>query len=58
MALKRSHEFCLNLTYMYLKKADYVPGNLGAGPFWPQGHYLNKLGRGSLGDTINQISRL
>ena len=29
----------------------------GAGPFWPQGHNLNKLGRGPLGDAINQISR-
>ena len=26
--------------------------------FWPQGHYLNKLGRGLLGDALYQISRL
>ena len=58
MALKRSPEFCLKLTYRYLQKADHVPGNPGAGPFWPHGHNLNKLGRGPLGDAINQISRL
>ena len=27
-------------------------------PFWPQGHYLNKLGRGPLDDATYQISRL
>ena len=26
--------------------------------FWPQGHNLNKLGRGSLGDATHQISKL
>ena len=25
--------------------------------FWPQGHYLNKLGRGPLVDATYQISR-
>ena len=30
----------------------------GAGPFWPQGHDLNKLGRGLLDDATYQISRL
>ena len=30
----------------------------GAGPFWPQGLNLNKLGRGPLGDATYQISRL
>ena len=30
----------------------------GVGPFLTQGHNLNKLGRGSLGDATNQISRL
>ena len=55
MALKRSPEFCLKLTYRYLYKADHVPG---AGPFWPQGHNLNTLGRGPLGNAINQMSRL
>ena len=34
MALKRSLEFCLNLTYRYRDPC--------AGPFWPQGHNLNK----------------
>ena len=42
MALNRSPEFCLKLTYR----------------FWPQGHNLNKLGRGLLGDAKYQISRL
>ena len=44
--------------YRYLQKADDVPGDPGAGPFWPQGHNLNKLGGGPLVDAINQISRL
>ena len=54
MAQKRSPVFCSKITYRYLSKADYVPG---AGPFSPQGHNLNKLGRGSLGDATYQISR-
>ena len=29
-------------------------GTIGAGHFWPQGHTLNKLGRGSLGDVTYQ----
>ena len=29
-----------------------------ASHFWPQGYNLNKLGRGSLDDTIYQKSRL
>ena len=28
------------------------------GHFWPQGHNLNKLGRGPLGDATYKISRL
>ena len=28
-----------------------------AGPFGPQGHHLNKLGRGPLGNATYQISR-
>ena len=58
MALNRSPEFCLKLTYMYLLKADHVPGDTWCGPFLPQGHYLNKLGRGPLGDAKYQISKL
>ena len=27
------------------------------GQLWPQGHYLNKLGSGPLGDATYQISR-
>ena len=30
----------------------------GAGPFWPQGDNLNKLGRSPLGDATYQISKL
>ena len=30
----------------------------GAGPFWPKGYNLNKLGRGPLGDATYKISRL
>ena len=30
----------------------------GRGHFWPQGHTLNKFGRGPLGDATYQISRL
>ena len=57
MALTRSPEFCLKLTYRYLKKADHVPGDPGAGPFWSQGHNLNKLGRlGPIGDAINHYN--
>ena len=51
VTLKRSPEFCLRLTYRYLLKADHVPGDPGAGLFWPHGHSLNKLGRGSLVDA-------
>ena len=31
---------------------------LGAGPLWPQGHHMNNLGRGPLGDATYQISKL
>ena len=30
----------------------------GAGPFWPEGYNLNKLGRGPLGDATYQILKL
>ena len=30
----------------------------GGGFYWPQGHNLNKLGRGPLGNATNQIPRL
>ena len=60
MALNCSPEFCLKLTYRNLLKAGHVPGpgdTWGLAIFGP-GHYLNKLGRGPLGDTTYQISRL
>ena len=37
---------------LYLLKAGVVPGDT-LGHFWPQGHNLNKLGRGPLGDAIH-----
>ena len=59
MALNRSPEFCLKLTYRYLLKAEHVPCDTWDGAiFWPQVHNLNKLGRGPLGDATYQISRL
>ena len=44
MALNHSPE-------LYLLIAGHVPGG-------PQGHNLNKLGRGPFGDATYQISRL
>ena len=38
VALNRSHEFCLKLTYRYMLKGDHVPGDAWGGV--------------SLGDTI------
>ena len=32
--------------------------DLGRGHFWPQGYYLNNIGRGPLGDATYQISQL
>ena len=31
---------------------------LGRGHFWPQGHYLKKLGRGPLGGATYEIQKL
>ena len=31
---------------------------LGRGHFWPQGNYLNNLGRGPLGEAMCQISNI
>ena len=42
--------------FPYLSLCKHVTS--GAGPFWPPGHNLNKLGRGTLGDATYQISRL
>ena len=40
--------------FMFLPIKAYVkPVIPGAGPFWPQGYYLNKLGRGPLDDTTD-----
>ena len=45
--------------YMFFPKYVYVKHvTLGAGPLWPQGYNLNRLGRGSLGDASYQISKL
>ena len=51
MALNRSPEFCLKLTYRYLLKADNVPGDTRGGTIF------NKLGRSLLGDATYQITR-
>ena len=39
--------------YAYVKHVTQ-----GRAHFWPQGHNLNKLSRGPLGDATYQISRL
>ena len=57
-SLIRSSEFCLKLTYTYPLKASHVPGTPGAGPNLALWHNLNKLGRGLLGHSTYQISRL
>ena len=44
-----------SMFYLYKSIQTCDPG---AGPFWPQGHNLNKLDRGPLGDASYQISRL
>ena len=36
VALNRSPEFCLKLTYSYLLKADHVPGDTLGGALWLQ----------------------
>ena len=43
---------CFSL-YKYAKYTSLERGN-----FWPQGHNVNKLGRGPLLDATYQISRL
>ena len=47
-------KFC---SFHYLSKCSnlWTPG---LGQFWPQGHRVNKLGRGPLGDSTYQISKL
>ena len=57
-SLIRSSEFCLKLPYTYPLKASHVPGTPGAGPNLALWHNLNKLGRGLLGHSTYQISRL
>ena len=54
MALNGSPTFCLKLTYWYLLKADHGPGDTWRGVIFRQGHNLNKLGRGPLGDATYQ----
>ena len=44
---------------MFLPINTYVNSvTLGQGHFWPEGHNLDKLGRGLQGDATYQISRL
>ena len=45
--------------FMFLPILIYVKHvTPGAGPFWPQGYHLNKLGRGLLGDATYKLSKL
>ena len=44
-------------TRFYIQICEYPSTRILAAAL-PQGHNLNKLGRGSQGDAINQISRL
>ena len=44
--------------HVFRKKAFVKHVTQGAGPLWPQGHTLNKVGKGPLGDATYQISRL
>ena len=46
----RGEDF-LRFSYISLCKSDKPQG----GPFLPEGHYLNKLGRGPLGEATYQI---
>ena len=55
MTLNRSPEFCLKLTYRNLLKADHVPGDTGGKPILVPRDYMNKLGRGLLGDATYQF---
>ena len=41
--------------FVYANVKHVIPG---LAHFWPQGHNLNKLGKGPLGDATYQISRL
>ena len=58
MALNRSPEFCLKLTYRNLLRADHVPGETWGMSLLAQRALFEQLGRGSLGDATYQISRL
>ena len=59
MALNRSPEFCLKLTYRYMLKADHVHHDtLGVAMFGPQDNNLNNLSRGPLGVATYQTSTL
>ena len=46
--LRQEHFFMFRPIFTYVNSVT-----LGPGHFWPQGHNLNKLGRGSLGDASN-----
>ena len=52
VALNHSLVLCLKLTESW----PCPWWHLGWGHFWPQGHNLNRLGRGSLSDATYQIS--
>ena len=50
----RKKEFW-NFLSLFLCSSLWPPGQA---QFWPQGHHMNKLGRGPLGDATYQISKL
>ena len=43
---------------IYANAKHVTPKGGGGGHFWTNGHNLNKLGRGPLGDATYKISRL
>ena len=48
---------CSTSTFLYISLIKHVKSAMGPG-FGPQGHNLNKFGRGSQDDTTYIISRL
>ena len=56
VALNRSSEFCLKLTYRYICRKLTL--SLGRDHFGPKGYTLNRLGRGLLGYYIPNIKAI
>ena len=51
-----SNQVCHWFFKIFFLSFTYI--SLGRGQFWPRGHDLNKLGKGPLGNTTCQISKL